>query len=320
MLPARPLDPAPRRRYALWILLALIAAACVGCSTLRSPGGPSLIQVPDTPPPEFDPRIAALVAQVNQSELYATTCDLQDMGTRRYGSEGNRNAAAYIRERLAAIHGLSVRTQGGDLNNIIATLPGEGDDPAAIVVGAHYDSTSNNPYRAPGATDNGCGIAIVLELARILSRQRYNHTLQFAFWNAEELRLQGSDRYVTESTESILLYLNYDSSCYDPQNRSVLDIIYNEQAGGAARLFSRHNRLYGIHLALTDNEHACTSDHRSFWARGHPAVMTHAETHGPAHTPADTVDHASFPYAKKNAQLGLSVLAEMAEIQDRPPP
>ena len=57
---------------------------------------------------------------------------------------------------------------------------------ATYVVGAHYDSTSDNESFAPGASDNGAGVAVVLEFARIMSQYRFSHALKFALWNAEE--------------------------------------------------------------------------------------------------------------------------------------
>jgi Zn-dependent M28 family amino/carboxypeptidase len=51
---------------------------------------------------------------------------------------------------------------------------------------AHYDSVSSDPARAPGATDNTCGVAIVVELARVMSQHQFNHTIAFALWNSEE--------------------------------------------------------------------------------------------------------------------------------------
>ena len=40
------------------------------------------------------------------------------------------------------------------------------------------------------------------------------------------------------------------------------------------------------------------------------------ENHGPAHTPDDTIDKVSTFYAMKNGQLGIAVLAELAEFQE----
>ena len=43
--------------------------------------------------------------------------------------------------------------------------------------------------------------------------------------------------------------------------------------------------------------------------------MTHSETHGPQHTPSDTIDKVSTAYALKNGQLGMAVLAQTAGVR-----
>lgn len=268
------------------------------------------------PGDEYDPGIAAMLAEIDESELRDTTYALQNFSTRAYGTDGNREAGAYLAARFAAIPGLEVESRGGELNNIVATLPGSGDgSEEVVVVGAHYDSTSTDLTRAPGATDNGCGAAIVLELARVMSGHSFNRTVEFAFWNAEEVGCLGSIDYATNAAAPIVFYLNYDSACYDPLNRSVLDIVYDERSADIAALMADYNALYGTNFALTENIHSCASDHISFRERGYPAVTTHCEEHGPAHTPDDTIDHVSFGYAQRNARLGLAVLAEMAGVR-----
>ncbi|MDD3858443.1 MAG: M28 family metallopeptidase [Methanoculleus sp.] len=280
------------------VLLAVAPAAAIGTS-----GG------------EYDPGIAAMLREIDESELQNTTHDLQNFSTRVYGTDGNREAGEYLSERLAAIPGLEVEFQGGDLRNIVATFPGSGTSGEVVVVGAHYDSRSFDPARAPGATDNGCGVAIVLELARVMSGHSFDRTVRFAFWNGEEVGRLGSADYarnVTDASVPVVLYLNYDSACYDPLNRSVLDIISDENSSDIAALMVDHNVLYATNFTLTANNHTCVSDHVSFRDQGYPAVTTHSEEHGPAHTPDDTVDHVSSGYATRNARLGLAVLAEVA--------
>ena len=269
---------------------------------------------------EHNPAIAAMLVEVNESDLHETTYGLQNFSTRAFGSDGNREAGDYLAARLEGIPGLEVEFQGGDLRNVIATLPGKNNTSGeVVVVGAHYDSTSSDPTRAPGATDNGCGVAIVLELAEVMSRHSFDRTVRFAFWNAEEEGQYGSADYagnVTDASVPVVLYLNYDSACYDPLNRSVLDIISDENSSDIAALMVDHNVLYATNFTLTANNHTCASDHVPFRDRGYPTVMTHCEEHGPAHTPGDTVDQVSFQYAARNARLGLSVLAEVAGLRD----
>ena len=98
------------------------------------------------------------------------------------------------------------------------------------MVGAHYDSESSDASYAPGATDNGGGVAIVLELARVMSQYPFENTVKFALWNTEEggAGIGGSQAYVRQAVSErmdVALYMNLDSSCYDPGDRLVLDIM-----------------------------------------------------------------------------------------------
>jgi len=270
----------------------------------------------------WDETVAEMISQISESEIYDTAYDLQNFLTRRHGTSGNVEAAAYLYDRLANISGLSVEYHGF-YNSVIATLAGS--DPLSDViymVGAHYDSRSSDPSYAPGATDNGGGVGIVLEFARIMSQYRFDHTLKFAFWNAEdEVVCFGSDEYATyahDNNVNIALYVNYDSACYDPDNRLLLDIMYNSASEWVSTLMTQLNSVYDINFTLRYNGHSCRSDHTSFWQYGFTAVTTHAESHGPAGTPDDTVDQVSTRYAKKNGQLGMALLAGLAGVESAP--
>jgi hypothetical protein len=266
-----------------------------------------------------DPMIAEMIQRIDEKEIHSTVYAIQNFSTRSYGYPGNREASTYLFNKLSNVPGLTVEYQGGDFRNVIATLSGRNiTSPAIDMVGAHYDSTNGaNPSDAPGATDNGGGVAIVLELARIMSHYAFNHTVKFALWNDEEGGIGGSSAYAQHAATNglnISSYINFDSSCYDPDNRSILDIMYNDQSRWISDMMTQDNAFFNIGFDLTHNVHDCVSDHRSFWNQGYTAVMTHAETHGPGHTSDDTVDKVSTSYAKKNGQLGMSVLARLAGV------
>jgi hypothetical protein len=263
--------------------------------------------------------IETLISQVSESEILTTAPDLQNLVTRRVGYQGNVDAANYIYNKLSARPKLSVVYQGGSTRNVVATLPGtDAASDRVYIVGAHYDSTSSTPATAPGATDNACGVGIVLELARIMSQYSFKHDLKFAAWNGEETGLTGSTAYVTEALsnqEDIRLYLNFDSAGYDPFGRVILDIIYNDDSQEMALLMAQKNGQYELGFTITYNVHGCTSDHRPFWSRGICAIATHAEQHAPeAHTSQDIVDLISTRYAKKNGQMGTALIAELAGL------
>ena len=286
--------------------------------------GRSHHSAPPAIPPQwsdYDPLLGTMMVQVNESEIYQSTSDLQKFSTREYPSSGNEQAGQYLYSRLSTIPGLNVTYQDSPKKNIIATLPGKGPAPGTVIIaGAHYDSSSSDPEHAPGATDNGCGVASVLELARVMSTHTYNHTIVFAFWNAEETgETKGSMDYAADARKNSLdipLYFNYDSSCYDPDHQNVLDIIYDEQSEPYAALLTRYNTLYSVNFTLTENVNTCDGDHLSFREEGYPALMTHSPLHADqVHSPDDTVDLISTGFARKNAQLGMLLLARTAEIQ-----
>jgi Zn-dependent M28 family amino/carboxypeptidase len=64
-----------------------------------------------------------------------------------------------------------------------------------IIIGAHIDSrvtdAMNATSDAPGANDNGSGVALVLEAARILSKQKFRATIVYAIFSGEEQGLWG---------------------------------------------------------------------------------------------------------------------------------
>lgn len=301
-----------RKQSAMATLFSVFLLTAIGYGFLISyPPAPKSQSVQDSV-------ITEMISRIDEPEIYNTVHSLQDFTTRRYGYSGNIEAATYLYSRLDNISGLNVEYQSSYMN-IIATLHGnDSASNATYMVGAHYDSTSSNQSNAPGATDNGGGVGIVVELARIMSQYRFNHTLMFALWNAEENGVLGSSdyaKYAYGNKLNISLYINFDSACYDPNALLILDIMYNDKSGWVSDMMAKYDTLYNIDFALTYNSHTCSSDHKPFWQYGYTAVMTHEGSHGPAHSSDDTLDRVSTLYAKKNGQLGMSVLAKLAEVQ-----
>jgi len=243
-----------------------------------------------------------------EKQLQKTVQELAAFGDRNVGTEGNKAVALYLQKKLAE-YGLEVALQGGELQNVVGLLKGTNAPPREVlIVGAHYDSVK----KSPGATDNGAGVAIVLEQARLLSRMSFAYDIKFAFWNGEELGGKGSKAYVKEAVEKkepIALYLNYDSVGFDT-GKCLLDLMHNSTSEKIAKRIGEINEQYKLGYTLTQNTKKCFSDHRPFWDAGFCALMFHCSDHGPAHTPKDTADQVSYAYAWKNAKLGLILLSQ----------
>lgn len=85
-----------------------------------------------------------------------------------------------------------------DLRNIVAVLPGsDTTDKAIIIIEAHIDSrcegNCDSISTCPGAEDNGSGSALVLELARTMSKYTLPRTVMFMLTIGEEQGLLGAD-------------------------------------------------------------------------------------------------------------------------------
>ena len=95
---------------------------------------------------------------------------------------------------------VEVRTQfhRDDLDsiNVIAELPGTEKKDELVMIGAHLDSTA----QSLGATDNGAGSAVMMEVMRILKALdlKLARTVRLALWGGEEQGLLGSEAYVKE--------------------------------------------------------------------------------------------------------------------------
>jgi Zn-dependent M28 family amino/carboxypeptidase len=115
-----------------------------------------------------------------------------EIGVRHASSEAEHAAAAYVRQQLEA-YGYAVTESpvalpdGKASVNVIAELPGE--TPRALLIGAHIDSYGSSP----GANDNASGVAVMLEIARLLRDCPLHYTLLFIGFGAEE-RLRSGDK------------------------------------------------------------------------------------------------------------------------------
>jgi hypothetical protein len=83
-----------------------------------------------------------------------------------------------------------------DSFNVIAEIPGATKPNEIVMVGGHFDSW----HMGTGATDNGAGSALAMEVMRLLKTQnlKMDRTVRMALWGGEEQGLLGSRAYVTE--------------------------------------------------------------------------------------------------------------------------
>ena len=189
------------------------------------------------------------------------------------------------------------------LRNVVARLPGERQDWASqsVVLSAHYDHLgrgwpdvreSEQGKLHPGADDNASGVAVLLEVAQLLSQQlKPGRNLLFVAFSGEEWGLRGSRHFVRQArqwpTDQMMAAVNLDS-VGRLEGREILVL-----GGGSASEWVHIARgigfTTGISSKLVDEDFG-SSDQRSFLEAGVPAVQIFAGAHSDYHRSTDTVD------------------------------
>ncbi|MEJ8802555.1 M28 family metallopeptidase [Pontibacter sp. H249] len=87
--------------------------------------------------------------------------------------------------------------QDTEMANVIAILKGtDPNDDRVIIVGGHLDSRATDVMdaksKAPGANDDASGVAMVMEMARVMASKKFPATLMFVAFQGEEQGLYGS--------------------------------------------------------------------------------------------------------------------------------
>jgi Zn-dependent M28 family amino/carboxypeptidase len=236
-------------------------------------------------------------------------------------------AAAYLEAELGAM-GYTVVSQEYDAHgqrwrNLEATLRGTTQPDEIVVVGGHYDTAPG----APGADDNGSGVAGVLELARSLAGKPVTRTIRFVFFGTEEppsfpLSAMGSRHYAGAARargDRIVAMLSiesigyYDSTPGSQRYPFPLKFVYPD-AGNFIAFVSDLRSGPLVRRAIASFRGAVPfpsegaalpssvpgvgwSDHRSFWEQGYRAIMITdtAPFRNPFyHTAQDTPDKLDY--------------------------
>jgi hypothetical protein len=174
----------------------------------------------------------------------------------------------------------------GSLHNVHGVLKGQLD--TTVVICAHHDTV---PFTM-GATDNAAGVAIVVELARLLSTQDSKFTYQFITFGGEELEMKGSQRFLEDyDLGNVLLCMNFDSIGALPGEVLAL-------TAGPDELIEWVTGFAQTNKYPTRCRRVATSggDNKPFAARGIPTIhfaCLGTTTEKVAHTAIDTISNLS---------------------------
>lgn len=318
-----------------------------------APSGEVVIDPTGGISPSAEPECETLVNAVSQQQLMAYVQTLESFGTRNTFSDTEREdfgigaARRWIFDEFERVGNGRLQVEFQDYSfgfqgrettqrNVIATLPGKSGYPGVFVLIANYDSRAadwlDGSSRAPGADDNGSGVANLLEVARLLSSREWNQTIVLVASTAEEQGTYGSRYYVQDAVLQGTLIdaaINNDmigGRAGIPQ--SVRLFAEGPDTSGNLQLARYIDYVGGLYLptlpvntinALDREER--WGDQREFVNAGIPAVrlMESEEDLDIQNSTLDTWSLIDYDYFAKLVKLNLAVLCNMIGAPPPPP-
>ena len=221
------------------------------------------------------------------------------------GSPGWQQCGGYIAAQLAE-PGWAVEDQFFDYKGVrCRNIVGKRGSGPQIIIGAHYDSrrrADQDPSPAkrnqpvPAGNDGASGVAVLLELARVLQPEKLGHEIWLAAFDAEDNGdldgwewIVGSTYMANSLTQAptavvvVDMIGDADQQIYYEQNS---DVVIREAIGNVARELGYTSFVPQVRYAITD-------DHIPFLQRGVRAVDLIDFDYPYWHTTADTLDKIS---------------------------
>ena len=185
--------------------------------------------------------------------------------------------------------------QAAQALTVVGVLPGERADARPLIIGAHYDGVGAAPdgTQYPGANKNASGVAVMLEVARVLAESgfRPSRPIYFVAWGAEEAGLASSRFYADQPIvplDEMMGLLELDTV---GAARSYYLNLEGEKDGLEATL------LFNLRLAadlldrrVSPEGYKGGNTHAAFRDRGVPAVLLFWPNAEYLHTPQDAPD------------------------------
>ena len=243
----------------------------------------------------------------NGTHAYQSVEVQMNFGARFPGSEGHTREQEWIK---AGLEELDWRTeeqcfdkQGVRLCNVIGRSSYAQSDRPYLLLGAHYDTrrrADSDPFLpndpVPGANDGASGVAVLLELARVIDPERLNYDLVLVFFDGEDQgHLDGWDwsqgaRYMAEKLQELPAAVIIVDMVGDHDLQLYLERNSDPSLAGAIWSLAREEGFTGF---IAEQKHAVIDDHIPFSQLGVPAVDIIDIEYPAWHTTRDTIDQIS---------------------------
>ena len=248
--------------------------------------------------PAADP--ARLKASVEKLVSFGTRHTLSSTTDPKRGIGAARNWGATEFERISRACGGCLKVEriadrfegprapaGVIVENVLAIQPGSGDPAHVIMIAGHIDSRVTDPMNftadAPGANDDASGTALVIEAARLLSKQKHRATIVYALLSGEEQGLWGGKLLAKHAKD---------------QNWQVAAMLNNDIVGGT----------HGTDGAIVDNRVRVFSEGIRA-SEDLAAQLARRGIGGEDDGPSRALAKAAIRAGENNPAIGLEILA-----------
>jgi len=248
-----------------------------------------------------------ILKNISTNNIYDYTSYLSgDIYDRPAGTQKEKDTADWIKSNLV-LWGYDTEIQsfklpdGRESQNVIADKVSNNNNIIIIIIGAHYDTVS----QTGGAMDNSIGVAVTLEIARIIYSHEIPLNIKFILFGAEECFTStcssyhlGSRYYVStlpqEEKENITGMINLDVIGEDTDIEFHIKYGLSDNFNEALKTsFSEQN----IQVVTKPSQN--WSDHRSFENANIPAVFIFTSGYSLGHSKDDTIDKVHFEVTEK---------------------
>ncbi len=270
---------------------------------------------------ESFPNLSVANAEETVQDLASTGVGPSELGSRFFALPGNSIAAEYLYLRYAE-YGLKVwfedyLASNGMLSiNVVAEIPGT--EPGQLYAAfAHYDSISDDVAdndTAPGALDNGTGLAVLLENARVLSGYRLHASMRFVALDGEEVGLQGANAFGARHAElgtPFLGGINVDAvgTAY---GQRVLYVNASDSSAFIQDVMLEQYETFGFELNVQPRQNPLiVADETPLTEYGIPTILVGSMLYGDPliNCTCDTIDGVDFDYVRATGRLVMMTFA-----------
>ncbi len=344
-------------RYAFLISIIFLVSFCNDNKMVNQPSSQKAMVISLT---ADNPKIEAIIHQINIDSVRSYIDQLVGFFTRHTNSDtisGERGIGAARRWVFRKFKQFSQQNGGrlkvtyhnfeanilgvqGLHRNVVAELPGTQNPERKFVISGHLDSRNRNLRDsvnfAPGANDDGSGVACILELARIFSQFEFENTIIFVAFTGEEEGLFGSRAFARDLKS---------------QNVNVVGMVTNDIIGNivggsgkidstSVRCFSEnptdspHRQLarfiklqgeaylpdFTVNLIQSRDRPGRGGDHFAFYEHDYTAArLTEPEDNlNHQHNMQDLPEFMSFTYLSKVIKVNAAYLATWADAPVTP--